>query len=352
MTEVAETFTLGDIRVGPGDAARGTLMRFTLAGSQELSIPLIVLNGKREGPTLLLIAACHGREVSDVGALLDALAQMDPTEMSGRVIAIPVGNPIPVQLGTYISPYDDVDVASLIAMPPNRGGTASQRIAAAIQDVIAISDYVIDLHAHPQLSVPLVLTARAMAPDEKAREEYMRFASAFGLPLVEQHRPCSRTYATQLGKPGINPELAGDHMMLEGNTSVGTRGILNCARVIGILPGEPEPQEIEGLPPLDGEYGLILLRINEGGFYKIHHDVGEFLREGERVATVFDHYGDVREEVKMPADGYLGSWLPGYLTQTWAVSEGDDIAYIIKPLAPGETPPGEAPGDHPGSDRA
>ena len=64
----------------------------------------------------------------------------------------------------------------------------------------------------------------------------MRFASAFGLPLVEQHRPCSRTYATGLGKPGINPELAGDHMMLEANTSVGTRGILNCAKVIGISP--------------------------------------------------------------------------------------------------------------------
>ena len=97
---------------------------------------------------------------------------------------------------------------------------------------------------------------------------------------------------------------------------------------------------------------MILLRINHGGFYRIHRDVGEFVKEGEKIASVFDQYGDVLEEVKMPADGWLGSWLPGYITQTWAVSEGDDIAYIIKPLAPGETPPGESPGDHPGSDRA
>jgi predicted deacylase len=347
-----ETFTIGDVSVRPGEAGRGTLARFSLAGSQELTIPVIALNGEREGPTLLLIAACHGREVSDVGALLDALDLMDPSEIAGRVIAIPVANPIPVQLGKYISPFDDVDVSSLIIFPPNPGGTISQRIAVAIQGAFAVSDYVIDLHAHPQLSVPLVLTARAFAPDEKAREEYMRFASAFGLPLVEQHRPCSRTHYTQMGKPTINPELAGDHMMLESNTAVGTRGILNCAKAIGILEGEPEPQAVDNLPPLDGDYGLILLRINAGGFYRIHHDVGAFLREGEKVATVFDHYGDVREEVKMPADGYLGSWLPGYITQTWAVTEGDDIAYIIKPLAPGEEPPGEAPGDHPGSDRA
>jgi predicted deacylase len=332
-------FSIGDVSVGPGETGRGT-------------IPLIVLNGERDGPTLLLIAACHGREVSDVGALLDAVEHIDPSEMAGRVIALPVANPIPVQLGTYISPYDDVDVSSLIALPPNPGGTVSQRIAAAIQGAIAVSDYVIDLHAHPLLSVPIILTARSMAPDERTRAEYMRFASAFGLPLVEQLRPGSRTYATAMGKPAIVPELAGDHLMLEGSTSVGTRGILNCAKAIGMLPGEPEPLELEGLPPLNGDYGLILLRINAGGFYRIHHAVGAFLREGEKVATVFDHYGDVREEVTMPADGYLGSWLPGYATQTWAVSEGDDIAYIIKPLAPGETPPGEAPGDHPGSDRA
>jgi predicted deacylase len=342
------TFTIGDVSVRPGEVGRGALMTFSLAGSQQLTVPVIVINGKREGPTLLLIAACHGREVSDVGALLDALELMDPSEMAGRVIAVPVGNPIPVQLGLYISPYDDVDVASLIALPPNPGGTVSQRIAVALQEAIALSDYVIDLHAHPLLSVPLTLTARSMAPDQQARDEYIRFASAFGLPLVEQLRPCSRTYATQMGKPGINPELAGDHLMLNSSTSVGTRGILNCAKAIGILPGEPEPQNLEGLPPLDGDYGLILLRINAGGFYRAHHEVGAFLREGAHIATVFDHYGDVREEVKMPADGYLASWLPGYLTQTWAVSEGDDIAYIMKPLAPGETPPGEAVGDHPG----
>jgi predicted deacylase len=349
---MADTLTVGDVSVRPGEVGRGTLTRFTIAGSQELTVPLIVINGEREGPTLLLISGCHGREVCDVGALLDAVAQMDPAEMAGQVIAIPVGNPIPVQLGTYISPYDDVDVASLIAMPPNPNGTVSQRIAVAIQEVLELSDYVIDLHAHPLLSVPLVLTARSFAPNDEARGEYLRFASAFGLPLVEQTRPCSRTYATAMGKPGINPELAGDNLMLDGNTSVGARGILNCAKAIGLLPGEPEPQEIEDQPPLDGYYGLILLRINAGGFYRNHHDVGAFLSEGEKIATVFNHYGDVLEEVRMPADGYIGSWLPGYVTQTWAVSEGDDIAYIIKPLAPDETPPGERPGDHPGSDRA
>jgi predicted deacylase len=346
---MAGTFTIGDISVKPGEVGRGALMTFSLAGSQKMTVPAIVLNGKREGPTLLLIAGCHGPEVCDVGALLDALKLMDPSEMSGRVVALPVGNPIPVQLGTYISAYDDVDVAILIASPPNSGGTVSQRIAASIQEAIALSDYVIDLHAHSPLSVPLVLTARSMAPDHQARKEYIRFASAFGLPLVEQLRPCSRTYATQMGKPGIVPELAGDRLMLDSNMSVGTRGILNCAKAIGILPGELEPQELEGLPPLDGDYGLILLRINVGGFYRVHHPVGAFLKEGEKIATVFDHYGDVREEVRMPADGYIGSWLPGYATQTWAVSEGDDIAYIIKPLARGETPPGDAPGDYPGS---
>src|ERR1700730_6535678 len=97
-------FSIGDVTVRPGEMGRGALTRFSLAGSYELTIPVVVLHGQREAPTLLLIAACHGREVSGVGALLDALELMDPSEMAGRVIAIPVANPIAVMLGTYISP--------------------------------------------------------------------------------------------------------------------------------------------------------------------------------------------------------------------------------------------------------
>jgi predicted deacylase len=330
------TFRLGDITVGPGEVGRGAVARFRMGDSQDLVVPAVVVNGRRDGPTLLVTAGVHGREVCGIAALLDALKALDPAQMSGRVVGVTVANPLAVQLGTYITPHDSINLSSPIYFPANPRGSVTQRMAAGIQQAIEVADYVIDMHANPLPSMPFVITCTTIAPDERTRVEAKRFAEAFGVTVIEMEKtsPTSiRDFATQRGTPGITPELAGNHFIWDEITRVGTRGILNCARAVGILPGQPEPQK--GVEPiLKGNFVFHgMLRSNTGGFLKVFKKPGEFIRAGERVALIRDCYGETLEEVTMPVDGYCWAFLGGNVTQSWVLTEGDSIAYIFKERA-------------------
>jgi hypothetical protein len=329
---MAGTFSIGDITVGPGEIGKGAVAKFRLGDSQEMKVPAIVVNGKQDGPTLLVTAGVHGREVCDIGAVFDALKRMDPKGMKGRVVAVTVANPLAVQLGTYITPHDSTNLSGPLYYPSNPTGSVTARMAHGIQQAVDVCDYLIDMHANPLPSMPFVIGAFSLAPSEQARTDARRFAEAFGVTVIEMVKtsPSSmRDFATMQGKPGITPELAGNFFLWDSITSVGARGILNCAKHVGILPGEPEPQPVE--PNLKGDFVFHgMLKSNAGGFLKVFKKPGELIRQGEHVATILDCYGDVLEEVRMPIDGYCWAFLGGNLPQSWVLTEGDSIAYIFK----------------------
>ena len=60
---------------------------------------------------------------------------------------------------------------------------------------------------------------------------------------------------------------------------------------------------------------------------------GEFLKKGERLAEIYDLYGDVLEVVEMPVDGYVWAYPCGSSLGTsgslQAVQSGANIAYAF-----------------------
>ena len=75
----------------------------------------MVLNRKRDGSTLLVTAGVHGREVSGIGALHDALKQMDVARTSGRAIAISVAIALAATwVGLFVAFYTPYPVSFFI----------------------------------------------------------------------------------------------------------------------------------------------------------------------------------------------------------------------------------------------
>lgn len=60
-------------------------------GGQKL--PLTLICGAKEGPTLLISAGIHGAEYIGVQALSELSRELDPRELKGNVICIHVANP-------------------------------------------------------------------------------------------------------------------------------------------------------------------------------------------------------------------------------------------------------------------
>src|SRR5262245_36009380 len=98
-------FELADLRVEPGSVGKGILGSVGLADGNRIGVPVVILNGAEDGPTLLVAAAVHGQEVNGTGALLRVVRETDPRRMRGRLIAIPVANPFAFQVGSYFTPF-------------------------------------------------------------------------------------------------------------------------------------------------------------------------------------------------------------------------------------------------------
>ncbi len=142
-----------------------------------MEIPLVVLHGANVGPTVWLSAAIHGDEVGGVEIIRQVLAALDPTELSGTVLAVPIVNVAGFSTGDRYMP----DRRDLNRSFPgsHRGSLASRFAHTFMTEIVHQSDVGIDLHtgSDHRHNVPQI---RADLEDPLTRE----LTDAFGAPFA------------------------------------------------------------------------------------------------------------------------------------------------------------------------
>src|SRR5260221_6871555 len=83
-----------------------------LGGSAEgIRLPVLLARGLRDGKRLVTTAAVHGDEYEGVRTIFDVWHALNPAEMSGDWLAVPVANPPAYWNGTRTSPLDGANLA-------------------------------------------------------------------------------------------------------------------------------------------------------------------------------------------------------------------------------------------------
>ena len=104
---------IGDLVVNPGTSAKGKLGSFYREDGSEAPIPLIVVNGAQDGPTLWLSAVMHGQELTGMAVIWELVKKhLDPNTLHGAVVAVPLLNPFSFTGGTYFTPQDGLNLHS------------------------------------------------------------------------------------------------------------------------------------------------------------------------------------------------------------------------------------------------
>ena len=62
------------------------------------------VNGINDGPTLTLLGAQHGDEYSGIEIINRIMDSVEPGELSGKILAIPVSNPLAFNTAHRITP--------------------------------------------------------------------------------------------------------------------------------------------------------------------------------------------------------------------------------------------------------
>src|SRR6186997_433713 len=101
-----KTFTVGTVTVTRGQKRTGTI-EVPAASDAALSIPVAVIHGAKAGPVLALVAGAHGTEYTSIIALEKLIGMLNPAEISGTVIVVPLINiPSYEQKVAHVNPVD------------------------------------------------------------------------------------------------------------------------------------------------------------------------------------------------------------------------------------------------------
>lgn len=206
-------------------------------------IPVISLNGA-PGPTLLILGGVHGDEFEGPAAIM-RLAELDPAQITGRLILIPALNAPAVAVSSRVSPLDGANMNRAFPGDPD-GGPTAMLAHFAEHVLIPECDAVVDLHSGGKASVfaPSALATRTEDADLFARN--MALARAMGLPTVwvlgafNDNRSVNSA-AARAGVPMIAAELSGgggtDPEVIDRTEA----GLLRVMVHLGMMDGAPPP---------------------------------------------------------------------------------------------------------------
>ncbi|MFZ0635263.1 MAG: M14 family metallopeptidase [Candidatus Acidiferrales bacterium] len=307
----------------PSQFERGQKYSFDLSLDpwvKNVSLPVLLVRGRRGGKTLVATAGVHGDEYEGVRAIFETFQSLNPDEMSGDFLAVPVANPPAFWNGTRTSPLDQADLAR--AFPGDLDGGPTAVIAHVLANsVIAQADFFVDLHS---AGVKLLMPSMAGydAADERSRNAAMIFGARviWGHPETAPGRTIS--FAKQHGIPWLYTEARGAGRIHPDDLRMFLDGIQNLLRLLRILAGDPTPAKIETHLLGSGDIDTSLVATKQG-FLIADVDLLQPVRAGQRLGRVVDLHSEMLESFASPRDGVVA------LIRQWPVVMPGDGTFMV-----------------------
>jgi predicted deacylase len=325
-TAQPRSFTVGTATAAAGERATGYL--HVPAGSDAATeIPVAVIQGSRPGPVLALVSGSHGTEYASVIALEKLIQRIDPGQVAGTVILVPLVN---VQSFLQKVPHvNPVDGKSMNRFYPGRAdGTQTERASWLItRQIVERCDYLIDYHGGDLDENLRPYSYWPKSGNAKQDSITHDMVLAFGLDTIiiwsdRPRDPNASRYldntANTRGKPAIAVEAGYSGTVMPGDVDALVNGTLNVMRYLKMLPGTaPMMQGPVWIGKID-----TITSDREGVFYPLV-DRGTYVEKDMKVGYVTDYFGNIIFEARAPAAGVVL-----YICAVPSMKKDDTVANI------------------------
>src|ERR1044072_4423110 len=303
-----KTFTVGSATAAHGQKVTG-MIEVPPGVDAGLSIPISVIHGAKPGPVLAFVAGSHGTEYTSIIALEQLIAILNPAEISGTVIIVPLIN---IQSFEQKVPHvNPVDKKSMNRFYPGKmDGSQTERASYLItKQVVEQCDHLIDLHGGDLDESLRPYSYWTKTGNEKQDQISREMVLAFGLDhiIISADRPkdpqASRyleNTATTRGKPSITAEAGHAGTVETDDLNALINGCLNVMRYLKMLPGAAIAVE----HPVWFEKVVTLASDQTGIFYPAVKR-GTYVEQGMKVGYVTDYVGKVMFEARAPVAGVV-----------------------------------------------
>jgi uncharacterized protein len=322
----AQTFTVGTATAASGQRALGAI-EVPAGRDAAASIPVAVFHGAKPGPVLALVSGSHGTEYASIIALEKLIQSLDPAQISGTVIILPLVNiPSFEQKVPHVNPVDGKSMNRFY--PGNPVGSQTERVSWQItKQVVERCDYLIDYHGGDLDENLRPYAYWPKSGDAKHDATTRDMVLAFGLDhiIVWSDRPkdpnASRyldNTANTRGKPAIAVEAGFSGTVRPEDVQLLIDGTFSVMRYLRILPGSATPTVN---PVWFGKIDTVE-SAQPGIFYPLV-ERGTYVAQGMKIGYVTDYFGQIVYEAKAPAAGVVL-----YICGVPSMKKGDTVANI------------------------
>ncbi|QIK74973.1 succinylglutamate desuccinylase/aspartoacylase family protein [Nocardioides piscis] len=312
-----ESFAIGTVRIRPGTIRNLELPITRLVTGADVSLPVRVVHGREDGPTIWVSAAIHGDEVVGVEVIRQVLATLDPKTFRGTLVAVPIVNVLGFMTGDrYLPDRRDLNRS----FPGSARGSLAARIAHLFMvEVVAKCEVGLDLHtgSDRRSNLPQI---RADLDDPLTRE----LAEAFAAPVMlhAKIRDGSLRHAARERGAKVLLYEAGEALRLD-NYAIDA-GVAGVRRVLAAL-GMTDPVDEPAPGPSVESRTSGWVRARSTGIFHLEVGLGQRVNEGERLGALLDSFGKTLRIVRASWTGIVVG-----RTEQPLVNSGDALVHIAE----------------------
>lgn len=255
-----------------------------------------------EGPVLWLQSTLHGSEQVGGLALRDFLMELDPTELEGTVVGVPVANPSAFATKQRLTGVDGRDANR--SFPGSEHGYFSEMLANELfEAVIEHADYFVDFHngGNEYDVVGFCIYSRTENEVEERSLELCRAADLpFAVGIDKEFGGSIGTEVVDEDIPTAVVEVGGKGHLDRGYYEDNRHAMANIAKSVGVVPGEPEFEH-----ELSVHENQTWLHAGAGGYFEPSVEANAEVKEGDELARITSIVGETLEVFEAPFDGVV-----------------------------------------------
>ena len=274
-----------------------------------LPAPLVCIkNG--EGPTVLLTSGVHGDEYEGQVTLTRLIRTLEPDDVSGRIIILPMANYPAAKAGLRTSPIDELNLNRVF--PGKRDGRLTEMLAHYIDtELTPRADYMLDLHSGGSslMYLPTLILGDSAVPAvlyDRIVEIGRVFGAPYGFffPAARGVGATNVSAAIRRGVVAVGTEMGGGGTVTPECLRICEAGTRRVLRHIGVWHGPVADDEEPGVEPrmLTADDWDYFTYASEDGLFEPAVELGAEVQRGQLAGLIHTPETPWREPAEVRFD--------------------------------------------------
>lgn len=271
----------------------------THSSGEVIELPVARISGARPGPQMTVMSGMHAGEYSGILAAQKLISAIQPAELSGTLLIIPViSTRAFMERNMQLNPVDQKEVHFI--RPANPDGTYSDMLIDTLFEVVKDSDYLIDSHAGEMAQALMSWVPVPMQGANELSSRSLELARGFDVGYVEPRYdlpsiPPLCLALLEAGIANVWVECGKNGVPTESDTATHFNGYISALKTVGMLEGEPDRPEQKLLKGSRSQ-----INSEKSGVWHPAVSEGEIVEAGQYLGRLTDYFGNTLEEFHSP----------------------------------------------------